>query len=245
MELVTAALVVIGNEILSGRTHDKNIPHIAVTLNEKGIQLREVRVVPDIEAEIVDAVNALRTRYDYIFTTGGIGPTHDDITTASVAKAFGVAVIRHPEAEAALRAYIPPERINEARLRMADVPKGATLIPNPVSAAPGFCIGNVYVMAGIPNIMQAMLAATLPHLKGGGSVGSLSITTDLPEGTIAAGLSTIQGRFAAVEIGSYPQFVDGKPQTTLVCRAMDGAANEAASHEIRALIAQLGGREIV
>ena len=239
--LVTAALVVIGNEILSGRTHDKNIPHLATELNKAGIQLREVRVVPDIEQEIVDAVNAVRARYDYVFTTGGIGPTHDDITTASVAKAFGVPVVRDAKAEKALRAYIPPDRINAARLKMADVPQGATLIPNAVSAAPGFCIGNVYVMAGIPNIMQAMLAATIPHLKGGDSVGSLSVATDLPEGTIADGLTAIQNRYATVDIGSYPHFIDGKPSTTLVCRSMDDAANKAALGEIEALIAQLGG----
>lgn len=241
MKLVTASLVIIGNEILSGRTHDKNLPHLAVELNKAGIQLREVRVVPDIEAEIVDAVNAVRARYDYVFTTGGIGPTHDDITTASVAKAFGVNVIRHPEAEAALRAHYTAEQINEARLKMADVPEGATLIPNPVSTAPGFCIGNVYVMAGVPKIMQAMLAAIIPLLTGGDSVGSLSLTTDLPEGTIAAGLTAIQDKYPTVDIGSYPQYAEGRPQTTLVCRAMDTAANQAAADEVRALIATLGG----
>lgn len=241
MKLVTAALVIIGNEILSGRTHDKNLPHIAVELNKIGIQLREVRVVPDIEAEIVDAVNAVRKRYDYVFTTGGIGPTHDDITTASIAKAFGVAVVRSPEAEAALRAYIPAEKVNAARLKMADVPDGATLVPNDVSAAPGFCMENVYVMAGIPNIMQSMLAATIPHLKGGDSVGSLSVTTNLPEGTIADGLTAIQNNYPQVDIGSYPQFVDGKPQTTLVCRSMDATVNQAAMDQIHALIKELSG----
>ena len=244
MKLITAALAIIGNEILSGRTHDKNIPHIATELNHAGIQLREVRVLPDIEQEIVDAINALRARYDYVFTTGGIGPTHDDITTESVAKAFGVPVVRSSEAEASLRAYIPAERINAARLKMADVPQGATLIPNPVSAAPGFCIGNVYVMAGIPNIMQAMLAATIPHLKGGDSVGSLSVTTNLPEGTIADGLTAIQNNYETVDIGSYPQFVDGNAQTTLVCRSMDATKNKAAMDEIHALIAQLGEKPI-
>lgn len=241
MKLVTAALVVIGNEILSGRTHDKNIPHIATELNKAGIQLREVRVVPDIEAEIVDAVNAVRARYDYVFTTGGIGPTHDDITTASIARAFGVPVVRSPEAEASLRAYIPAEKINAARLKMADVPEGATLVPNDVSAAPGFCIGNVYVMAGIPNIMQSMLAATIPHLKGGDSVGSLSVTTDLPEGTIADGLTAIQNRYAEVDIGSYPQYIDGKPSTTLVCRSMDPTKNATAMEQIHAMIRDLHG----
>lgn len=238
---VTASLVIIGNEILSGRTHDKNIPHIATRLNEAGIQLREVRVVPDIEAEIVDAVNAVRARYDYVFTTGGIGPTHDDITTASIAKAFGVPVVRDAEAERLLRAYIPPERINEARLKMADVPQGAILIPNEVSAAPGFVIGNVYVMAGIPNIMQAMLTATLPRLHGGNSVASLSVTTNLPEGTLADDLTAIQHRYSTVDIGSYPQFVNSMPQTSLVCRSMDDAANAGAMTEIHAMIEKLGG----
>ncbi len=241
MKLVTAALVIIGNEILSGRTHDKNLPHIAVELNKIGIQLREVRVVPDIEAEIVDAVNAVRARYDYVFTTGGIGPTHDDITTASIAKAFGVPVVRSAEAEASLRAYIPAERVNAARLKMADVPQGATLVPNAVSAAPGFCMGNVYVMAGIPNIMQSMLAATIPYLKGGDSVGSLSVTTDLPEGTIADGLTAIQDKYPTVDIGSYPQFVNGKPQTTLVCRSMDTNMNKATMDEIYGMITALEG----
>lgn len=241
---VTAALVIIGNEILSGRTHDKNIPHIAVELNKAGIQLREVRVVPDIEQEIVDAVNAVRARYDYVFTTGGIGPTHDDITTASVAKAFGVKVYRHPEAEKALRAHYDPDQVNAARLKMADVPEGAVLIPNEVSTAPGFQIGNVFVMAGIPKIMQAMLRATIPLLSGGDSVGSLSVTTDLTEGVIAAGLTAIQDKYAAVDIGSYPQYIDGKPQTTLVCRSMDAGTNKTAMDEIRALIGQLGGKAI-
>lgn len=244
MKLVTASLVIIGNEILSGRTHDKNIPHLATELNKAGIQLREVRVVPDIEGEIIAAVNAVRARYDYVFTTGGIGPTHDDITTASIAKAFGLKVIRHPEAEAALRAHYSAEMINEARLKMADVPEGATLIPNAVSTAPGFCIGNVYVMAGVPKIMQAMLAATMPLLTGGDSVGSLSITTDLPEGTVADGLTAIQNKYPTVDIGSYPQYADGKPHTTLVCRSMDAAANKAAMDEINTMLSQLGGQII-
>lgn len=240
----TAALLIIGNEILSGRTQDKNLNHLATKLNEAGIQLREARVVPDIEDEIVDAVNALRAKYTYIFTTGGIGPTHDDITTASVAKAFGVPVIRHPEAEAALRTHYPNGIVNEARLKMADVPKGATLIPNAVSTAPGFVIGNVYVMAGIPNIMQSMLAATLPLLKGGASMQSLSITTNLLEGEIAGDLTAIQDSYASVEIGSYPHFVNGERSTTLVCRSFNRADNASAHAAIRAMIAKIGGNEL-
>lgn len=241
---VTAALAIIGNEILSGRTHDKNIPHIATKLNEAGIQLREVRVVPDLEQEIIDAVNALRQRYDYVFTTGGIGPTHDDITSATVAKAFGTTLHRHPEAEAALRAHYTPDMVNEARLRMAEVPLGATLIPNPVSAAPGFMIGNVHVMAGVPRIMQAMLDWVIPQLTGGDPVLSISVTTNLTEGTIAQALSAIQQRYPTVDIGSYPTFRQGDLSTTLVCRSSDATANEAAAAEIRTMISQLAGNII-
>ncbi|MFZ4541925.1 MAG: competence/damage-inducible protein A [Rickettsiales bacterium] len=241
---VTASLVIIGNEILSGRTQDKNLAYIAHKLNEKGIQLREVRVVPDIEAEIVDAINAVRKRYDYVFTTGGIGPTHDDITTESVAKAFGVKTYRHPEAEAALRSYIPAERINEARLKMADVPVGAELVPNPVSAAPGFHMENVFVMAGIPNIMQAMLEAILPLLKSGVTMQSISLTTDLPEGTIADGLTQIQNRYPNIDVGSYPRFVDGRGITTLVFRSSDTEKNTQAAQELRQLVSALNGNII-
>ena len=239
--IVTAALLIIGNEILSGRTQDKNLAYLAGELNRVGIQLREVRVVPDVEREIIDAVNALRARYDYLFTTGGIGPTHDDITSASIAKAFGVKLIRHPAAEAALRAHYTPEQINEARLKMADVPEGSDLIPNIVSAAPGFRIGNVFILAGVPKIMQAMLAAAIPHLKGGAVVQSVNITTNLPEGTIAAGLTEIQARYPDLDIGSYPLYKEGKPSTTLVFRGIDRARAESAAKETEALILSLGG----
>jgi molybdenum cofactor synthesis domain-containing protein len=241
---VTACLIIVGNEILSGRTQDKNLAHLAVKLNEVGVQLREVRVIPDVEATIIATVNECRAKFDYIFTTGGIGPTHDDITTESIAKAFGVAVHRHPEAEKALRAYIPPERINEARLKMADVPVGATLVANSVSAAPGYVMGNVHVMAGVPNIMQAMLGKILPTLKGGSTVESVSITTDVLEGTLADGLTAIQHRYPDMDIGSYPQFVDGRGITTLVMRSPDGARNAAAADEVKALIASLNGNLI-
>ena len=238
---VTACLIIIGNEILSGRTQDKNLNHLALELNKVGVQLREVRVVPDIEAKIIDAVNATRVEYDYIFTTGGIGPTHDDITTLAIAHAFGVETYRHPEAEKLLRAYIPAERINEARLKMADVPIGSTLVNNPVSAAPGFRMENVYVMAGIPNIMQAMLAAILPELKGGVTMSSISITTDVLEGTLADGLTAIQSRYPEMDVGSYPRFVAGRGITTLVFRSADKASNEQAASELRQLIAGFNG----
>jgi len=241
---VTACLIIIGNEILSGRTQDKNLAYLAVKLNEVGVQLREVRVVPDVESTIIETVNECRAKFNYIFTTGGIGPTHDDITTACIAKAFGVAVHRHPEAEKALRAYIPPERINEARLKMADVPVGSTLIANSVSAAPGYVIGNVHVMAGVPNIMQAMLGEILPTLRGGSTVESVSVTTDVLEGTLADGLTAIQNRYPHTDIGSYPNFVNGKGITTLVVRSADAAANKSAHDEILELIRKLAGNVI-
>jgi molybdenum cofactor synthesis domain-containing protein len=241
---ITACLVIIGNEILSGRTQDKNLAHLALKLNEVGVQLREVRVIPDIEETIITTINAVRVQYDYIFTTGGIGPTHDDITSASIAKAFGVAIHRHPAAEAILRAHYTPEQINEARLKMADIPMGAELLDNPVSSAPGFHIGNVYVMAGVPRIMQAMLDAIIPTLRGGAPVLSVSVTTDLPEGTIAEGLTAIQNRYMDIDIGSYPMYKMGEMSTTLVLRSPDTARNAAAADEIRALIAASGGKEI-
>lgn len=238
---VTAALVIIGNEILSGRTQDKNLAHLAVKLNEVGIQLREVRVVPDIESTIVATINECRAKFDYVFTTGGIGPTHDDITSASIAKAFGVKLHRHPDAEKALRAHYTAEQINEARLKMADVPLGAELIPNAVSTAPGFRMENVFVLAGVPKIMQAMLDAILPHLKGGATVLSVSITTNLPEGAIAQGLTDIQSRYPDIDIGSYPMYERGNLSTTLVLRSPDVARNAAAKDEIEILIGSCGG----
>jgi len=242
---VTAAVLVIGNEILSGRTKDANLAWLAVRLNETGIQLREARVVPDIEEEIVAAVNALRARYDYLFTTGGIGPTHDDITSGCVAKAFGVKLIRHPEAVALLRAsYANPADLNEARLRMAEVPEGATLVFNPVSKAPGFRIGNVIVMAGVPRIMQGMFDGLRHSLTGGAPMLSRAITVDVPEGKIAAGLSALQERYAELEIGSYPFFRQGQVGTTIVLRGFERARIDAAAAELTALMVGLGGTPV-
>jgi molybdenum cofactor synthesis domain-containing protein len=242
MTQVTAALLIIGNEILSGRTVDKNLSHLALKLNEIGVQLREARVVPDVEDTIVAAVNALRATYDYVFTTGGIGPTHDDITSAAIAKAFGVKLHRHPHAEKLLRAHYTADQINEARLKMADVPEGAVLLDNPVSSAPGFRVGNVFVMAGVPRIMQAMLDAILPELRGGAPVLTLSVTTNLPEGDIATTLTAIQARYPDIEIGSYPMYSRGEFSTSLVLRSPDGARNEAAAAEIHSMIAAAGGK---
>src|SRR5690242_11593114 len=183
-DIVTAAVLVIGDEILSGRTKDKNIGYIAEYLTAMGVDLREVRVVPDVESEIVDALNALRRRYTYVFTTGGIGPTHDDITADCVAKAFGVTIDHHPAAVDILKEHFSSRgvELNEARLRMARIPSGAELVENKLSKAPGFWIGNVIVMAGVPSIMQAMLDAVAPKLKTGQQMLSETLRGDVREG---------------------------------------------------------------
>ena len=239
-EPVTAAILVIGDEILSGRTKDKNIGTIADTLTGMGIDLREVRIVPDVEAEIVAAVNALRTRYSYLFTTGGIGPTHDDITADSVAKAFGVPIGEDPRAIALLLQRIKPEDLNEARRRMARIPDGAMLVENAVSKAPGFMLGNVIVMAGVPAIMQSMLAFIVPHLRGGEKMIAETLeTTGLPEGAYAAGLGEIATAHPAVSIGSYPSFRDGAFHNQIVVRGRDAEAVAAAVRAVTALVEQL------
>ena len=225
-ETVTAALIIIGNEILSGRIQDTNVRHLALALNEAGVRLQEVRFVADDEAAIVKAVNELRIECTYVFTTGGIGPTHDDITSECVARAFGVPLLRDPRAVALLSRIIKPENLNEARLRMANIPQGADLIDNPVSHAPGFRLGNVHVMAGIPRIMQAMLNTLLPGLKGGAPMRSLSVTLFTGEGTTAAALGEIQRAFSEVEIGSYPFVRDGGYGAVVVVRGTDPAILE-------------------
>jgi molybdenum cofactor synthesis domain-containing protein len=241
MEEVSAAILVIGDEILSGRTADVNINHIARVLAEIGIDLREARVVPDIEVEIVAAVNALRARYTYVFTTGGIGPTHDDITSAAIAKAFGLPLEENAEALAALQArYGPTTTLNEARRRMAHIPKGAQLVRNNVSGAPGFQIGNVFVLAGVPGIMRAMLEDIVPHLKTGTPVVSRTIAIALGESTMAAPLGDIQRRHPDVAIGSYPAFGQGGPKCSLVVRGRDPDKVEAAAHEIETMLRGLG-----
>ena len=241
---VTAAVLVIGNEILSGRTQDANLAFLATSLNEIGVRLMEARIVPDIEADIVAALNALRARWDYVFTTGGIGPTHDDITAESIAKAFGVPLIRHPEAAARLRAYYPADKINDARLRMANTPEGATLLDNPVSVAPGFQIGNVFVMAGVPAIMRAMFDGIKSRLKGGAPVQSVSVPAYIAEGTIAHDLGALQARFPELDIGSYPFFRAGKFGTSLVLRGTDEAKLALAAAELRTLIRTLGAQPL-
>ena len=236
---VTAAVLIIGNEILSGRTQDTNLAHLAKTLNGYGIQVREARVVPDVEAEIVAAINALRVRYDYLFTTGGIGPTHDDITADCVAKAFGVELEIHPQiAELIQRRPSPPE-VMASRMRMARVPRGGGLIDNPLGP-PGFYIDNVYVMAGIPRIMQQMIASLDGKLKRGVVVQSRSVTAFVSEGQIAKGLGAVQDRFAQVDVGSYPFQRQERFGTTLVMRGSDAAELDAALADVMALIRSLG-----
>lgn len=238
----TAAALIIGNEILSGRTKDANLPWLGERLAAIGIRLAEGRIVQDVEEDIIAAVNALRERYDYVFTTGGIGPTHDDITSLSIARAFGTTLHRHPDALAALMAHYRPEDVNEARLRMADVPMGAVLVDNPVSAAPGFRLENVYVFAGVPSIMQAMFDNIRHELKGGAPIRSRSITVFLPEGTIAAGLAEIQARMPAVDIGSYPMIKDNRLGTSLVMRGSDGATLDDCHAQVKALLESLNGQ---
>ena len=237
---VTACLVVIGNEILSGRTRDANLAYLGARLNDIGVRLMEARVIPDLDEVIVATVNEVRRRFTYVFTTGGIGPTHDDITAASIAKAFGVALVENPEARAILDAHYPPGELNQARLRMARTPEGATLIENPVSKAPGFQMDNVFVMAGIPEIMQAMFESLVHRLVGGKPLISRSVTVYLPESKVALGLEALQGRYADVEMGSYPFNRAGRFGTRLVLRATEAERLDAAANELDGLIAELG-----
>ena len=238
---VTACLVVIGNEILSGRTRDANLAYLGARLNDIGVRLMEARVIPDLDEVIVATVNEARRRFTYVFTTGGIGPTHDDITAASIAKAFGVALVQNPEARAILEAHYPPGELNAPRLRMANTPEGATLIENPVSKAPGFQMDNVFVMAGIPEVMQAMFESVVHRLVGGKPLVSRSVTVYLPESKVALGLEALQGRYSDVEMGSYPFNRAGRFGTRLVLRATAAERLDAAAGELDGLIVELGG----
>lgn len=239
---VTAALLIIGDEILTGRTKDKNIGYIAEYLTGIGIDLREVRVVPDVEDEIVSAVNALRSRYTYLFTTGGIGPTHDDITADCMAKAFGVGIDHDPRAVAMLRERYQPDELNEARMRMARIPDGADLIDNPISKAPGFRIGNVYVMAGVPSIMQAMLDNIASGLQTGARMIIETIEAEgLAEGIYAEGLAQIASAHPGVSIGSYPSFSTAGFRNQIVARGKDSAEVAAAKAAILDLLGRLKG----
>ena len=237
---VTACLIIIGNEILSGRTRDANLQFLGENLNALGIRLMEGRVIPDVEATIIANVNEARARFDYVFTTGGIGPTHDDITSACIAKAFGRKLIRHPDAEKLLLAHYKPEDVTEARMKMADVPEGSTLLDNPVSRAPGFQVGNVFVLPGVPRIMQAMFDLFKHRLTGGAEMLSKSIASYTPEGKIAARLTTLQDEHPALEIGSYPFSRDGRHGSTIVIRGTDAADIADAAEKLRTIMRDLG-----
>ena len=237
----TACLLVIGNEVLSGRTQDANIKFLATRLGEIGLPLREVRVIPDVAETIIGTVNEARARFDQVFTTGGIGPTHDDITSECVAAAFGVPWEPHPEAWARMERHYKPGEFNAARQRMATLPRGAALIDNPVSVAPGFSIGNVHVMAGVPRIMQAMFDALAPRLPGGRPVESRAVhALGLLEGDIAEGLATIQGRYPGLDLGSYPFYRAPGGGVALVAKGTDSAALDACIAEVADLVRTRG-----
>src|SRR4051812_44159337 len=220
----TAALAVIGDEILSGRTQDKNVAQLAAWLNVQGIRLAEVRIVPDVPERIAETVNALRASHDYLFTTGGIGPTHDDLTIDAIAQAFGVPVVIHPDARKILEDYYRgrPGGLNEARLRMARVPEGAELLPNPSSGAPGVKIGNVYILAGVPHIAASMLEALTGKLEGGRPMVSVTLGARAPESDVADLLRETEAANPGVAIGSYPFFKDGRYGANFVVRSEDG-----------------------
>lgn len=240
-EIITAAMVVIGDEILSGRTKDRNIGHLAEIMTAIGIDLKEVRIVPDEEAEIVAAVNAVRARYTYVFTSGGIGPTHDDITADSIAKAFGVPCEHDTRALALLAADYARRDLEftEARKRMARMPRGAEHIDNPVSVAPGFRINNVHVMAGVPQIFQAMLDNVVPTLKTGTKLLSATVHCPYGEGVIGGPLADIQKAHPDTIIGSYPKYRDGTFWTELVVRSRSEAALAAARKAVEAMVASV------
>lgn len=237
----TACLLVIGNEVLSGRTQDLNIKYIATRCGEIGIPLREVRIIPDVAGTIVATVNEVRAKFDHVFTTGGIGPTHDDITSECVAAAFGVPWEPHPEAWARMEKHYKPGEFNAARQRMATMPRGATLIDNAISIAPGFTIGNVHVMAGVPRIMQSMFDVLSARLEGGTPVQMRAVhVVGLPEGAIAEALGAIQNRYEQLDIGSYPFYRGSGGGVAVVAKGTDLDAAERAIAEVTAMIEGFG-----
>ena len=238
----TAGLVVIGDEILSGRTHDKNIAQVASWLQVQGIRLAEVRVVPDVMERIIEAVNALREAYDYLFTTGGIGPTHDDITVDAVAAALGVPVVVHPQARAILERYYAdkPGGLTEARLRMARVPEGGELIPNRMSGAPGIKLGNIHLMAGVPHITAGMLDALTGTLQGGAPLLNETVGCWVPESEVATLLRDVEKAHERCQIGSYPFFREGRVGANFVVRSTDAQALAACVAALANGLAALG-----
>ena len=238
----TAAIIVIGDEILSGRTKDKNIGWLAEQMNQLGIQLVEARIIADNRQVIIDTVRRMSASYDLVFTSGGIGPTHDDITTEAVAAAFDVKVIRHPEAERRLIAhYLNTDvEFNTARQKMADIPETATLIDNPLSAAPGFILGNVHVLPGVPSILQAMFEGLVSRLPGGVQLTRINVQCQTGEGNIATILANIQARFDGVSVGSYPWFKPGQFGTAVVVSGLDRSVVEDAAAAVETEVRAFG-----
>ena len=244
-KVYTACVVIIGNEILSGRTQDTNLAYLAKSLNELGVRLTEGRVIPDIETIIVETINEVRQKFDYVFTTGGIGPTHDDITADCIARAFGVELEMHPEIEAVIRRREAPPEVMEARLRMARVPRGGRLIDNPTGGPQGFQIGNVFVMAGVPMVMQAMVnSLTNERLPGGLPVRSRSVGVYLTEGRVAGPLGEIQSKYSHIDLGSYPFYRKDGYGTNLVMRGTDECALDAMMEEVKEMIRGFGAEPI-
>lgn len=237
--MVNAAILVIGNEILSGRTQDANVAYLGKELAMRGIVLAEVRIVRDDQPAIIAALDALRSTHTYVFTSGGIGPTHDDITSAAVAKSFGVALERNPEAVRRLQSRYGEGELNAARLKMAEIPEGAQLVDNPISQAPGFRMDNVFVMAGVPSILRAMFEGIRNTLVDGAPQISRSVTLQVREGDLAEGLGRIQDRHPEVELGSYPSFTEGRSLVSIVARGTDVAQLEAVMAEARVLATEL------
>lgn len=235
--MTNACLIIIGNEILSGRTQDLNLAFLGRHLNDIGVRLTEARVIADDTETIVETVNACRAKYDYVFTTGGIGPTHDDITSAAIAKAFNLKLVRNSEALSLLSLhYTNPSDLNDQRLKMCDMPEGAVLIDNPISKAPGYQIENVFVLAGIPTIMQAMFQALKERLEGGRPMQSRTIIAYIGEGLLAKGLGEVQDKYSEIEIGSYPFFRNGKLGTALVLRGPDKITLNTATTAVKRLV---------
>ena len=244
-KIVTGCLIIIGNEILSGRTQDSNLQHLAIALNEVGVRLVHARIIPDVEDTIVGTVNECRKIYDHVFTTGGIGPTHDDITADCIAKAFGVDLYMHPEIVEILRRREAPPEVMESRLRMARVPEGSVLIENPSAGPHGFQIENVFVMAGVPMIMQGMVSTlTKERLDGGDPVRSRAVGAYLSEGEVAAQLGKIQSFHPNVDLGSYPFYREEGYGTNLVMRGTDESELDEMLHKVKRMIVGFGAKPL-
>ena len=239
---VTAGVIIIGNEVLSGRTQDTNLVYMGKQLDALGISIMEARVIPDIEQTIINTVNHFRETYTYVFTTGGIGPTHDDITSAAIAKTFNVSLEKNAEAVRLLERYHEPGGINKARMKMAHIPEGAKLIDNPLSGAPGFQMENVFVMAGVPAIMQLMFDGIIDRLTGGDPIITINVATNIGEGVFAEDLSRLQDEYPDISIGSYPYFRNRKLGVNLVMRSTNVNRLEELKEKLSTILIQLGGK---